>query len=66
MLFYPILLPWPILLHAIGLSALGCGMFLAKPTPKAPEDTSTLGITTIALGMACTQMRHILFSAMLT
>lgn len=66
MLFYPVLLPWPILLHAIGLSALGCTMLLAKPTLKSPEDTSTLGITTIALGMSCTQMRHIMFSVVLT
>ncbi|KAJ7193634.1 hypothetical protein GGX14DRAFT_588263 [Mycena pura] len=52
MLFYPILLPWPILLHAFGLTALGCSMLLAKPTEKAPEDKSTLGIATIALGMS--------------
>ncbi|KAE9399248.1 hypothetical protein BT96DRAFT_820847 [Gymnopus androsaceus JB14] len=52
MLFYPILLPWPILLHAMGLTTLGCTMLLAKPTAKAPEDISTLGITTIALGMS--------------
>ncbi|KAJ7888509.1 hypothetical protein B0H13DRAFT_2042226 [Mycena leptocephala] len=52
MLFYPILLPWPILLHALGLTTLGCSMLLAKPNEKAPEDISTLGITTIALGMS--------------
>ncbi|KAJ7450503.1 hypothetical protein B0H11DRAFT_320416 [Mycena galericulata] len=52
MLFYPILLPWPILLHALGLTALGCSMLLAKPNEKAPEDVSTLGIATIALGMS--------------
>ncbi|KAJ6553606.1 hypothetical protein DFH09DRAFT_1366214 [Mycena vulgaris] len=52
MLFYPILLPWPILLHALGLATLGCSMLLAKPTENAPEDTSTLGIVTIALGMS--------------
>ncbi|KAJ6454132.1 hypothetical protein C8R45DRAFT_1065113 [Mycena sanguinolenta] len=52
MLFYPILLPWPILLHALGLVALGCSMLLAKPNEKAPEDISTLGIATIALGMS--------------
>ncbi|KAE9383483.1 hypothetical protein BT96DRAFT_45619 [Gymnopus androsaceus JB14] len=52
MLFYPILLPWPILLHAMGLTTLGCTMLLAKPTAKAPEDISTLGIATIALGMS--------------
>ncbi|KAJ7270274.1 hypothetical protein C8J57DRAFT_1435464 [Mycena rebaudengoi] len=52
MLFYPILLPWPILLHALGLTTLGCSMLLAKPNEKAPEDISTLGITTIAIGMS--------------
>ncbi|KAJ7887277.1 hypothetical protein B0H14DRAFT_2696045 [Mycena olivaceomarginata] len=52
MLFYPILLPWPILLHALALTTLGCSMLLAKPNEKSPEDISTLGITTIALGMS--------------
>ncbi|KDR77693.1 hypothetical protein GALMADRAFT_278748 [Galerina marginata CBS 339.88] len=52
MLFYPVLLPWPILLHAMGLTALGCSMLLAKPSENAPEDISTLGIATIALGMS--------------
>ncbi|KAF8967251.1 hypothetical protein BDZ97DRAFT_1903405 [Flammula alnicola] len=52
MLFYPVLLPWPILLHAMGLTTLGCTMLLAKPTEKAPEDISMLGIVTIALGMS--------------
>ncbi|KAJ6496430.1 hypothetical protein C8R45DRAFT_985884 [Mycena sanguinolenta] len=51
MLFYPILLPWPILLHALGLVTLGCGMLLVKPNEKAPDDISTLGIATIAIGM---------------
>ncbi|KAJ7368897.1 hypothetical protein DFH08DRAFT_832598 [Mycena albidolilacea] len=53
MLFYPILLPWPILLHALGLTTLGCSMLLSsKRYEKAPENVSTLGITTIALGMS--------------
>ncbi|KAJ7023526.1 hypothetical protein C8F04DRAFT_1134184 [Mycena alexandri] len=52
MLFYPILLPWPILLHALGLTTLGCSLLFAKPTEKAPEDLSPLGIATTALGLA--------------
>jgi hypothetical protein len=28
-------------------------MLLAKPTEKEPEDISTLGITTIAIGLCC-------------
>lgn len=60
MLFYPVLLPWPILLHAMGLIALGCTMLLAKPTETAPEDISMTGITTIALGISCKQCLSLL------
>ncbi|KAJ7730332.1 hypothetical protein B0H16DRAFT_1733848 [Mycena metata] len=52
MLFYPILLPWPILLHVLGLTTLGLRLLFARPTTEAPEDVSPLGITTIALGLA--------------
>ncbi|KAH9480951.1 hypothetical protein JR316_0007558 [Psilocybe cubensis] len=52
MLFYPIHLPWPILLHALGLTALGCSLLFKTPTEKAPEDVTTLGIATVGLGMS--------------
>ncbi|KAJ7761824.1 hypothetical protein B0H16DRAFT_1530662 [Mycena metata] len=52
MLFYPIILPWPILLHALGLTTLGLRLLFAKPTAQAPEDVSPLGIATTALGLA--------------
>ncbi|EJD43403.1 hypothetical protein AURDEDRAFT_114734 [Auricularia subglabra TFB-10046 SS5] len=51
MLFLPVNLPWPILLHALGLVALG--LLLLFSTPQRPgQDKSVLGVATVALGLA--------------
>ncbi|KAJ7725572.1 hypothetical protein B0H16DRAFT_1665528 [Mycena metata] len=60
MLFYPILLPWPILLHALGLTTLGLRLLFAKPTAQAPEDTqyTYLDLATAYVPIASNQFLH--------
>ncbi|KAH7098072.1 hypothetical protein BKA62DRAFT_402640 [Auriculariales sp. MPI-PUGE-AT-0066] len=51
MLLGPVNLPWPILLHAVGLTVLG--LFLVFETPRRPvDDRSPLGVATLGLGLA--------------
>ena len=52
MLFESINLPLPVLLHAIGLTALGLFMIFEKPQ-KPGQDRSVLGIATTGLGLSC-------------
>ncbi|KAF9509613.1 hypothetical protein BS47DRAFT_143263 [Hydnum rufescens UP504] len=50
-------LPWPILLHALGLLALGLNqIFRRSPPGRVSELTTMLGISTtaLALGYLCT------------
>ena len=52
MLFYPVILPWPILLHALGLTGLGL-LFVFESPRKPGQDRALLGLATIGLGLAC-------------
>ena len=53
-------LPWPILVHALGLTFLGLKLtFLPSPPPsRASEVSSLLGISTTGLGLAYLSTAH--------